>query len=100
MVLLFPLELQLHWTHRVFPVISRFLKILTCPYLGNSHFGRPPVFRKQYVLDTALPPPLMPSLTPPPLPKRSTSKKFIKLKADQIKLCNDHKRIQCTWLCL
>ena len=48
------LELHLLWTHRVFPVISWFLIILTCCFLGTSHFGRPPVFWKQFILDTAL----------------------------------------------
>ena len=37
------------------PIISWFLKILTCPYLGASHFECTPVFWKQFVLDTVVP---------------------------------------------
>ena len=48
-----PLKLHLLWKHRVFPFISWFLTSLTCPYLGTSHFGLPPFFWKQFVLDVA-----------------------------------------------
>ena len=42
------------YTLGVILVISCFSKLFICPYLAVSHFGRPPVFRKQFVLDTAL----------------------------------------------
>ena len=35
-------------------VIYRFLSNFACLYLGASHSGRPPVFRKQSILDMAL----------------------------------------------
>ena len=55
-VILFPLELHLLWTHRVFPVILRFLKIFARPHSGASYCGCPPASNfleaKPFVLGT------------------------------------------------
>lgn len=41
MVVLLPLELHLLWTSRVLTIILWFLKMLSYPYLGPSHFRYP-----------------------------------------------------------